>query len=183
MSDIIKKISAPLDQADVGLVAKHIGKIKDGLYKGVFAPFKTSRSVVDRFNEVCGLGWEDEYIFDSEKNLTCILKVYDPEKNRWIKRTGIGTGANIETEKASYSDALKRASVQYGHGLELYRMPKIVIELRESEVELNKGKYYLNPYNLDLKRWDFSYNYDPVKKIIKSLLIKDDLGKVRCQIS
>lgn len=181
MNKIIEAISAPLDPADVGLVAKGIGKISDGQFKGVFAPFKTTQSIIDRFNKVCGMGWEDEYIYDAKDNLTCILKVWDPEEKRWIKRVGIGTGANIETEKASYSDALKRASVQFGHGLELRNFPKIIIDLKESEVEQNKGKWYIHQYNVDLKRWFLSYIYE--NKVVKNVVVKDQEGVIRCQIS
>lgn len=181
MNDIITKLSKQLDFEDVGLKCRAIGKTEEGKYRGLFLVHKTSRSVYNRFNEVCGLGWEDEYFYDAKENLCCKLIVWDPEKERWVKRTGVGTPSEIEKEKATYSDALKRASVEFGHGLELYYMPKIIIDLEEKEVEMEKGKYFLHKYKVDLKRWSIRYKWE--NKKVSDLLITDQTGKTRCKIS
>lgn len=180
MNDIITKLSKQLDFEDVGLVCRTIGKTEDGKYKGLFLIHKTSRSVFTRFNEVCGLGWEDEYFYDAKDNLCCKIKVWDPEKERWVARVGVGTPSEIEKEKATYSDALKRASVEFGHGLELYHMPKIIIDLAENQVELVKGKHYLHKYKVDLKRWSISYKWE--NKKVSDLIIKNEKGELKCKI-
>jgi hypothetical protein len=187
MNDIITKLSKQLDFEDVGLKCRTIGKTEEGKYKGLFFAHKTSRSVYNRFNEVCGLGWEDEYFYDAKDNLCCKLIVWDPEKERWIKRVGVGVPSGIkdkenaiEKEKATYSDALKRASVEFGHGLELYYMPKIIIDLEEREVELEKGKYSLHKYKVDLKRWKISYKWE--NKKVSDLIIKNEKGELKCKI-
>lgn len=178
MNEILKKLSEPLRLSEVGVIVdwKTVKKVKAGKYKAVLLVHKTSRTVYSRFNDACGLGWQDEYEREGA-NLVCTISVYDPDKDRWIKRKGVGVPSTKDRVKGEYSDALKRASTAFGLGIELYNMPKMVIELDEDEViDEGGGKISLSPF-LDTKIWKVVYELEDGK--VKNLTITDGKGKVR----
>ena len=176
---IIEKLSEPLTSKDVQIYCKKIFETDKGKYLGLFLIYKTSRVVIDRLNSVCGLKWKERYFYDENKNLCCGLSVYDPEIKEWIERVGVGTANDIEKEKSSYSDALKRASTEFGIGTELYKMPNIFVELDKSEVtDSKKGSGKIpNPYTLNLKGWSVEYEIKEGK--ISNLKITNEVGIIR----
>lgn len=179
MSDILKKLSEPLKPSEVGVIAdwKTVQKTTKGKVAALFLPYKTSRSVYSRFNDVCGGGWRDDYTRDEKGILICSLSVHF-EKLGWITRKGAGTPNNKEKEKSEYSDALKRASTAFGFGIELYSMPKIIINLNEDEYYTEGQKVLLSQY-LDTKLWKLDYKL--VEKRVEELKITDQEGKIRWQ--
>ena len=175
MSDIIKELSKPIEKQDLALTVKRVERTQEGKFKGMFVINKTSRSVYKRFNEVLGLGWKDEYEREGH-NLVCTLSVR--EEGEWISRKGVGTPSNIESVKGEYSDALKRASVAFGHGSELYQIPNIFIDLSDKEAFKTKWGYSINPYKVNLKLWKFELEHDESGRIEK-IKILDEKGRVR----
>ena len=171
MSDIIKKLSAPLEPKDVYLFPKKIGKTAQGKYYGLFIVYKTSRSVIERLNDVLGVDWWDEYEHDHHGSLCCKLTI--KTESGTTTRIGVGTPKTLEKDKAEYSDALKVASVKFGIGLELYKMPTLFIKLEDYEV-MPDGK--LNTFEVDLKKWEVKYKYDGE---VKDLQIFDSKGNKR----
>ena len=179
LSEILQKLSKPLQPHEVGIIAdwKSIFKTKQGKYKALFLIHKTSRSVYNRFNEVCGLGWFDDYKRDDKGELVCSISVWDAEKERWIIRKGVGSESSKDKIKGEYSDALKRASTAFGFGTELYTMPKIIIDLEPDDVsDEGSSKVSLSPY-FSTKMWRVDYALEG--EIVKNLKITDEKCKVR----
>jgi len=78
-----------------------------------------ARDVMDRLDEVFGIGrWTTEYA-DLETRCVCKLSV-SFDGWGWIHKSDVGTQSTFEGEKGMYSDALKRAAVQFGVGRYLY---------------------------------------------------------------
>ena len=88
-----------------------------------------ARDVMDRLDEVFGMErWSTEYT-DLESRCVCKLSVaFVPTSNNgepsyfseWVSKSDVGTQSTFEGEKGMYSDALKRAAVQFGIGRYLY---------------------------------------------------------------
>jgi hypothetical protein len=78
-----------------------------------------ARDVMDRLDEVFGIGrWTTEYT-DLETRCVCKLSVSFNGWG-WVHKSDVGTQSTFEGEKGMYSDALKRAAVQFGVGRYLY---------------------------------------------------------------
>ena len=78
-----------------------------------------ARDVMDRLDEVVGVGrWTTDYT-DLETRCVCKLSVSFNGWG-WIHKSDVGTQSTFEGEKGMYSDALKRAAVQFGVGRYLY---------------------------------------------------------------
>lgn len=177
---IIQKLQEPLLPEQVQIMSKFIRKVSGtGNFRGLFLLHKSGQTVVDRFNEVCGMNWQDRYFHDEAKNLCCEISVKDA--GEWIKRIGVGSpigvSAGIDKEKSRYTDAFKRASDKFGIGRELKFVPPLFIDLTEEEIEEEKGSYSLSPYK-SLKYWEIKFDNDTKGKI-KNLQIFDEIGKKR----
>ena len=78
-----------------------------------------ARDVMDRLDEVFGIGrWMTDYT-DLETRCVCKLSVSFNGWG-WTHKSDVGTQSTFEGEKGMYSDALKRAAVQFGVGRYLY---------------------------------------------------------------
>ena len=164
---IIEDLSKKLDPQDIELRVQSIGKTG---WCTVLA-YKTARTDVKRMNEACGLDWECDYFYDDKKILCCSISIYSEKTKRWVKRMDVGTDSQTEAEKGSYSDAFKRAGFRWGIGIELYSLPHMFLELKESEYE-RKGEKGKQTYNLKIKDWSFNYEEGKV-------VLKDESGAVR----
>lgn len=95
-------------------VADFRGSSSEALY------YIDARDVMDRLDEVFGIGrWTTEYT-DMETRCVCKLSVSFHGGWGWVHKSDVGTPSTFESEKGMYSDALKRAAVQLGIGRYLY---------------------------------------------------------------
>lgn len=98
--------------------------------RGLALAYIDARDVMDRLDEVCGPeNWQTSYQEMGEGRLACNLAIQIG--NEWITKTdgagereagGKGLSEN-DASKASFSDALKRAAVNWGIGRYLYDLP------------------------------------------------------------
>lgn len=92
-----------------------------------------ARDVAARLNEVVGINWESSYsdliLFSDDKKgewgVQCRLTVMGHT------RTDIGTLPATEPLKGGYSDALKRAAVQFGIAAYVYAFPVVKAEVQK----------------------------------------------------
>jgi hypothetical protein len=78
-----------------------------------------ARDVMDRLDDVFGIGrWTTDYK-DLDTRCVCKLSV-SFDGWGWVHKSDVGTQSTFEGEKGMYSDALKRAAVQFGIGRYLY---------------------------------------------------------------
>ena len=126
---IIDDLSKPLSVDDIEFRIGSVAKAKQGEQPKGFSmlAYKTARTDTKRLNEVVGMGWKNDYLYDKHDILCCEILIYDPTIKEWIGRKDVGTESNTEKEKGSYSDAFKRAGFKWGIGAELYNFPFIWI--------------------------------------------------------
>lgn len=101
-----------------------------------------ARDVAARLNEVVGLDWESSF--------SDLIAFSDGKKGEWgvqcrltvmgHTRTDIGTLSATEPLKGGYSDALKRAAVQFGIAAYVYAFPIV-----KAEVQKYGRSYYFTP--------------------------------------
>ena len=103
----------------------HQIKWRVGSTKGDSTPallYIDARDVMDRLDDVVGQSnWETTYT-DHDSRCVCVLRIrYQCEDgSRWVSKSDVGTASTFEAEKGMYSDALKRAAVQFGIARYLY---------------------------------------------------------------
>jgi len=89
-----------------------------------------ARDVMDRFDEVCGLNWQAVQPWSDGTKIACQIGVWSDELKEWIWR-GDGAGkTDVEGDKGTFSDALKRAAVLFGVARYLYdvKAPWVKVE-------------------------------------------------------
>lgn len=100
-----------------------------------------ARLVAGRLNMVCPEIWSAEYVpHPSGKGLICHLTVGG------IKRTDYGMSDHKDFDiavKGTFSDALKRAAVQFGVGESLYVLPHMTVREGQHLKKNKKDKYLL----------------------------------------
>lgn len=90
--------------------------------------YKTARTDMQLLDETVGsMNWQRSHeVIDG--NLCCTISVWDAEKGQWISKQDVGTENQMEKEKSSFSDAMKRSGFNFGIGRELYSAPFIWIK-------------------------------------------------------
>lgn len=124
------------------LQAKYGDAGQGKVQKGIVVAFIDARDVSERLDNVCGLEWHAEYsMLEGTGILTveCALTVLGTTRHD-IGTVDLGK-AKVDKEmavKAAYSDALKRAAVQFGVGRFVYRLPKV-----EAQLEQRGASWYI----------------------------------------
>lgn len=138
-NSLLDRLAAPFAFADLKFFP--VATTQDGK-KGKVGTYADVRTYMDRLDEVMGLGgWSTAYrcVDPADKTVECILSLrVDGE---WVARADVGypndardtDNASKEAWKAAYSDALKRAAVQWGVGRFLY-----TIELEQDWLPIEK---------------------------------------------
>lgn len=98
-----------------------------------------ARIVIDRLNDVLGFDWETQTIETGKGRTLCRLGITINGVTRW-RDDGAGD-TDIEGEKGSISDALKRAAVRFGIGAYLYALPSPRVEVDAREKD---GRVYVS---------------------------------------
>jgi hypothetical protein len=128
--------------------------------KALALAYINARDVMDRLDEVCGpANWKDEYEIHGAKTLCKISIRID---NEWVWKTDGAGDTQVEAEKGSLSDALKRAAVKWGIGRYLYDLPAIWVECESNE---RNGKHYFKKWKAD--PWSKINQPPPPKKTEK----------------
>lgn len=96
---------------------------KDG-GKALALAYIDARDVMDRLDSVCGpANWRDSYVETPKGRTLCTLEIrVDGE---WIAKSDGAGDTDVEGEKGSISDALKRAAVKWGIGRYLYDLGNV----------------------------------------------------------
>ena len=114
---------------------------KEGQDKAIVVAFIDSRDVTERLDLATGGDWGSEFSLPqvnagAQFSLECALTVCG------VTRRDVGTVAQPrqgeDATKDLYSDALKRAAVQFGVGSHVYRFPKV-----KAKVQASGKSFYL----------------------------------------
>jgi len=94
-----------------------LGQVNKSKTKAMMLVYIDARDVMDRFDEVFGLDWQDDYK-EVGGRIVCTITA-----NGISKSDGAGD-TDFEAEKGGLSDAFKRAAVKWGVGRYLYEASK-----------------------------------------------------------
>lgn len=133
--DMQSKLSAPFEPSKVHwrVGSTNRKKFDDGNAKngrsGMPLAYIDARDVMNRLDEVCGIGgWSDKYE-DFKGRLICVLSIkIDGE---WVSKSDGADDTDVEGAKGGISDAFKRAAVKWGIGRYLYDVASFWVELDE----------------------------------------------------
>lgn len=108
-------------------VSWRVGSTTQDKKKGMALAFIDARDVMDRLDEVCGVGgWQCDYPHANGKTVCRIgIKVGD----EWVWKADGAGDTDVEAEKGALSDAFKRAAVRWGVGRYLYDLASPWVEL------------------------------------------------------
>lgn len=172
MPQDLKKLSEPLSINDIDFRVQSINK---GGYATILA-YKDARVDMDRLDSSVGPeNWQRKHEIVGN-NLHCSIGIYVESTNQWVWKSDVGTQSNTEKEKGEASDAFKRAGFNWGIGRELYEYPRIVVQLKEDEFQV-EGQRVKQTFKLKLHEWRWFSEFDGSK--LRMLLAKDQLGHVR----
>jgi len=98
-----------------------------GFTNGLAVCHIDARLASDRLNLVLGFAWSSRFS-RTDHGLECTIRVGDTVRDDlgWMDDTSQETGA-----KGEYSDALKRAAVNYGVGVSLYAVPRQYVQAEQ----------------------------------------------------
>ena len=147
MSELLAKLSEPFSPEAIDW---RVGATNGDKNKGIALAYIQARPVMDRLDEVVGLGnWTDTYTPIQGKDgvvgffCTLSLKI----GNDWISKMDGADTSDIEAIKGGISDAFKRAAVKWGIGRYLYDLPGVWVPI---EV---RGKSFVLKENPKLPDW------------------------------
>lgn len=137
-----------------------------------------ARNVMDRLDEAFGpSGWHTKYMIISDEAVEATIGVWfaataDGPGPGWVEKSNVGycndpgRGENSkesEKLKAAYSDAFKRASVDWGIGRELYDTPQFWLPIDDSK------RFSVVPVWVENKGWTIPENTsaEPINAIVK----------------
>ena len=163
-----------LTPADVQLRVAQLQTTSYGTYATLLC-YKDSRVDMKILDEIYGpLNWKKEHLMIGD-NIFCTISIYDPEKKEWIPKTDVGTESNTEATKGAVSDSMKRASVLWGIGRELYQAPFIRFKLHDNEVSMGTNGKPKTYARFAVGRM----TYDKEKNAFTEFTVIDAEGNVR----
>jgi hypothetical protein len=125
--EIYKKLKRPFPKQ---AISWRVGATTGDKSKGIALAYIDARDVMNRFDEVFGLNWQDKYTHAGSKTICDIGVKIDGE---WVWRAGGAGDTDIEAEKGAISDAFKRAAVLFGVGRYLYELPNVWVPLDDKK--------------------------------------------------
>ena len=112
---------------------------REGKQFGLMLTYIDARYVMDRLDEVVGIGnWKSEF-HELRNRLFCTITITFLREDGvvdTISKTDCGVESNVEKEKGEVSDAFKRCAVHFGIGRDLYSNT----DPRKYITELTNGK-------------------------------------------
>ncbi len=163
LEEQLKKLKEPFEADKIEWRVQRSGNKADGAWAMVLA-YVTNRAIMDRLDEVFGLGgWQSE-INIHDKGVTCKLSVQAGEEEiagspiqHWITREDGAEFTDIESFKGGISGAMKRAAVHLGIGRYLYDLEATFVNVQKEKPKDMKGWHSIN----DAKTGVSGYWQDP----------------------
>ena len=122
-------------------VSWRVGSTNAEKTRGLALAYISARDVMARLDDVCGpAGWSRRYVPMSNGTTCCELGLrIDGE---WVWKSDGPGATDYEAEKGAYSDAFKRAAVNWGVGRYLYDLvsPWVAVEQRGRSYVIRKDE-------------------------------------------
>jgi hypothetical protein len=130
--EIIQQLLAPFP---VSAIHFRIGPTTRDKASGIPLAYIDARDAMDRLDAVVGCdGWQRRYPWSDGKRLCCEVGI--KINGEWVWKSDGGGDTAVEAEKGCFSDAFKRACVNWGIARYLYDMPNAWVPL------INDGKKF-----------------------------------------
>lgn len=174
----------------VGKIHWRIGSITKDKKKAMALAYLDARDVMDRLDEVCGMGgWGSKTGWSDGKKLECSIgikitpTVFDCQTNKiefpgeWVWKSNGAGDTSVEADKGAFSDAFKRAGVMWGIGRYLYQTPNWWVaindfkQFNDTSIEELNGNYsqFIAPDNKELFDRAMERNRESVESMIYSI--------------
>jgi len=124
---IMAQLAAPFPPSQVSW---RVGATTQDKSKGMALAYIDARDVMDRLDTVCGSGWQSDYIPIPGGSYCCKIGILID--GQWVWRANGAGETAMEADKGGYSDAFKRAGVQWGIGRYLYSIDSPWVQLEGS---------------------------------------------------
>jgi hypothetical protein len=123
--EVMDKLAVPFKEDRIKWKPQSLTKDRK---RAMAVAYIDARVVMERLDEVLGPeNWQTEYEVLDSGTCVCKLSIRLPS-GEWIHKADAGGESDQEDagdrRKASFSDSLKRAAVQFGVGRHLYALPK-----------------------------------------------------------
>lgn len=138
MTDIFAQLAAPFPADSVRW---RIGSTTGDKKKGMALAYIDSRDVMERLDTVVGPEkWQNKYPHATSKTCCEIGIKVDGE---WIWKSDGAGDTDVEGSKGAFSDAFKRAAVQFGIGRYLYGLGNTWVEIEPAgkSFKIKKDQY------------------------------------------
>ena len=118
----LNKLKEPFPEADIDWRPQRSGVAPSGKPYAMLLAYVTNRAVMDRLDEVCGVGnWRNEFVQAPNGGVLCGISVKIDDE--WVTKWDGAENTNVEAVKGGLSGSMKRAAVQWGIGRYLYKLP------------------------------------------------------------
>ncbi len=167
-ADVAKRLAAPFPPSWISWRIAQAGKDKNGKIWAKCLAYMDGRCVINRLDEVFGIGnWYDRYV-NIAGGVRCTLWV--KIGGEWIGKEDAAEDTDIESIKGGHSNALKRAGVKWGIGRYLYNLEETWAQITDDQDANYAGKnekkglpaFYWNPPQLPA--WALPVGYEAKPK-------------------
>ena len=132
----LQRLKDPFPPKDVEWRVQTCGKNGNGAW-AMLLPYVTNRAIMNRLDEVVGPeNWKNEFRPGPTGGMMCGLSIRI--NNEWVTKWDGAQETAVEPIKGGFSDAMKRAAVQWGIGRYLYYLDFQVMPVRKDRP---KGRY------------------------------------------
>ena len=121
----LQRLTQPFPPKDVEWRVQVTGKNGNGAW-AMLLPYVTNRAIMNRLDEVVGPeNWKNEFRPGATGGMMCGLSIRIPvcrpgRNDEWVTKWDGAQETAVEPIKGGFSDAMKRAAVQWGIGRYLY---------------------------------------------------------------
>ena len=132
----LQRLTEPFAPKDVEWRVQTCGKNGDGAW-ALLLPYVTNRAIMNRLDEVVGpQNWQNEFRPGPAGGVLCGLSIRI--NNEWITKWDGAQETAVEPIKGGFSDAMKRAAVQWGIGRYLYYLDSQIVPVLKDRPQ---GRY------------------------------------------
>jgi len=132
----LQRLTEPFPTKDVEWRVQTCGKNGNGAW-AMLLPYITNRAIMNRLDEVVGpQNWKNEFRPGPTGGMMCGLSIRINDE--WVTKWDGAQETAVEPIKGGFSDAMKRAAVQWGIGRYLYYLDFQVMPVLKDRP---KGRY------------------------------------------
>lgn len=113
-----------------------------GNFKVLVVPYITSRTVMQRLDDVCGGYWQsnfDRIVVGDVEAFQCRISI--KLEDEWVTRTDASEVTDYESVKGGHSNAFKRAAIHWGIGRYLYNVNSFWVDVKKNGQHSVRGNF------------------------------------------